>query len=269
MLPFPPAPAADDITLWLAAGGCIVVGALLTLLGYVLGRAFVTLAMAAGGWLIGAFLVAPTFGMNASLVGFVLLAAGAMLGVVLNRIIWALLAAGVAGCAALLAAIGWVGAWGQWPAWQAEAPGLWCWLAALVQWVVASAAAAWSADMVRLSAPAAGAALAPLVVGLIWPRPIQILMTALLGSALMVAGVVLAVLPLRPTIWATAVENWHVPAIIAGVAMLLGLLWQFRAAAASDKRAAGKKKKTDEAAAGKDGAGGKPPSGGPKDKKPK
>jgi len=74
-----------------------------------------------------------------------------------------------------------------------------------------------------------------MIVFLIRPRLGAVFVSALVGAAGAVAGVILMVGRLRPALWASAWTHWHVPAALAGLLALGGIALQYRAAFAADR----------------------------------
>lgn len=239
MWSIPPPPLALDSAQAAAWGaGGLVVGVLLLLWGRKLHRVFLGLGAGAAGASFAGEWATQLSGLDWRLAYAIAAGTAGILGVVMARIVWPVLAgalfAGAAGVtvlacfqpslpADLKAATAPAG--GDLVAWSAAA------------YVCASAAvqAVWRDHMAVLLGAMCPAGLVPLVIGLFRPRLATIFMTALVGSLSMICGPLVAAQRFWPELWASAWANPHVPAIVAGVMLLIGLLFQYRLAIAADR----------------------------------
>lgn len=233
-IPSPPPPALPAEISFPVAGAAFLVGLLLVLWGRKLHRPFLVLVGAGAGFLVAPLLTAQLgMAQHENAVRFVAVFALAILGLVLARVLWALLA-GALGTLAAAAGISYRMASlvlehrpadFQWPA-----QGLEEWASSVCQYF-----AAWIAALVQVLPPmmfvfAAACVAVPLLIVLVWPRLGVIVMTSLVGAGLAVAGVCLAGVQARADLWATLGGHWPVLAAAAGVLMLLGWVVQGRSA---------------------------------------
>jgi len=233
-IPSPPPPALPAEFAYAGAIVACLLGLLLLVWGRKLHRPFLVLVGAGAGFLAAPLLTAR-LGMtqNENAVRFVAVFALAILGLVLARVLWSLLAGALGTLAAVAGICCRMGTLVQErrPAdvqWQAQS---------LDQWAqsVSQYFAAWGGAVIQVLPPMmfvfAGACLAvPLLIVLVWPRLGVIVMTCLVGAVLAVGGACLACVQARPDLWPTLLGNWPILGPAAGALMPVGWVLQGRSA---------------------------------------
>lgn len=241
MLPIPPHPLPAAVPAWayVAAGAGIVVGLALVLAGCKLARVFMVVVGAGAGFFVAAP-VAERIAAPLDVTRGVMVFCLATVALVTSRIAWAALAAAVVAAVVggvLLALFAPAGL----EALCAPAAGT----EDALHWATQRCRDIGSAvesgfrgnTIVWIAGVGVGAAVVFLV-GLLWPRPTQVVMTTLLGVLLLTAGGVLLVAAIRRDAWDGAFRNGGYVLAGAGGLALIGLIaqsWQ----AARGRRAAG------------------------------
>jgi hypothetical protein len=240
----PPSWTLNDATLLAAAGACLVGGAGLLLLGQKASRFFMAVIAGCAGFVAG-WALAGKIEVPFWAAGGVLGATALVLGVVLSRLLWALLAGAICGAAAVIVLL--CRAWTELDLAPtltgAEAPaayalGAW-------EWFYRAAIELWTNHRDTLVLAGGISAFVPLLAGLLLPRAVQILTTSLLGSLACLAGMVVATSKFKPAVWSTLWQYPYAAAGIAGGLMLLGACVQWRMAAADKGKSKGKPKAKD------------------------
>jgi len=232
---------------YLAGGAAVLVGLLLVLWGRKLGRAFMVLAGAGAGFLLAPLLIAR-LNVPENAVRFVAVFALAILALVAARLVWAALA----GALGLL--IGIVGVsfragelvLQNRPAEFAPADTFLAWLDTLGRYL-----GQWGQGLAQVLPPALyvfiGACAAVLfLLVLVWPRMGRVLMTALTGAALAVAGGLLVGGRFNANVWAGAWTAPLVPAGVLGALALAGWIVQGRSEFKQARAAKAKEAEEDE-----------------------
>ncbi|MDY6914661.1 MAG: hypothetical protein SVT52_09440 [Planctomycetota bacterium] len=233
----PPPPECGVALLLGLAAGAVLLGAVGLLAGLKVGRVFA--ALAGGG--LGFLLIgqpARRLGTNALALQTAFGVAIGLLCLVVAKLIWALLAATLAASAAGVAAIGHLlpkVAQGDRPAFQFEGTTFTEWLAALWAFGCDAVTVVWRQNSPTLLMFICPAAMAVLITGLLRLRLATVFMTSLLGAAAIVAGLGLAGISLQPTLWDGLWRRWYIPVGAAAVAMLIGMVHQYRHALAEEK----------------------------------
>ena len=234
----PPSPAELLTQTHLVALGAagIVVGFALVLCGYKLARLVVVLAGAGVGFAIASPL-AERIGARLDVTRGVMVFCLATVSFVTARMIWAAVGAATLACivAAVVVACLAPGTFaGPQDASPADA-GQWAWDYGDHVW--AAMETALSRHGLLLYAGMGVAAGVMLLLGMLWPRHVQIAVTALLGAVLLPASGLLLAAEFKPDLWNLAMAKpWHVPAIFGGRALisLIVQAWQAAGAAKSD-----------------------------------
>lgn len=239
MLGIFPAPPIDHIPAWqvgLAAATAIAVGAACLLWGRILRRPLVMLA--GGGaayWLSGP--LAGQSGMSLPIARACAVLFLAVMGLILARIAWGLLAAGTIGGIACLAILPCCLQYAHPPPGFAFEPA-----ESLPQWLTEAGRCLWGIlqfqwqhqNAALVVAAGAGAGL-PLILFLLRPRLAAIFMSALIGAALAVCGSMAAIGRVSPSVWAGAWRNWYLPLGLMAALLVGGMIFQYRGAIAASR----------------------------------
>ena len=252
MTNIPPPPQlqiASDASAYVLGVGGLVMGTLLMLWGRHVGRAVVMAVLASVGWWIGKN-YAPQFNFDPRLLPLGGTAGGAIVGLVLGRAAWALLAAVVCGACGAAAVLAWF-----WPevniapltGGDYSMPDY-----SILEYAVGMGGLLerafwnlWPSHMQALLVTACVPTAVALLAGLFWPRLVQILMTSLVGALAAVAGLALVLSGVRPDIGDVLWQYWPLPVGLAGVLAMLGAMWQARCTLLDDKKKAQEKAQTD------------------------
>jgi hypothetical protein len=250
----PPPPQLAAATAWAIVGLSLGLGAALLLWGRVLSRSFLAVVGAAAG-IVAADALARHFDLPVVAVGVIAILALAAVGALAARIVWALAGGAVFGAAGLTVLLsrllGGVAATSQ-PAFQAEAAGSpWAWAVECTRYVAAGAGAIWPEHRAAVLWTLCLGGGVPLVTLLLLPRLGKIFMTALLASAGLVGGSLLAVSRVRPTAWPTQWSGYTLCGVVGLVLLVFSLVYQYSSDVA-DRRA--RKAAEDQAAAEAGGA---------------
>lgn len=220
-IPPPPYPVLDLTAAYIAAGVGVVLGAFLLLWGRHLHRALLAAVGAAAGFLLAGPLAAR-IGAEVFTVRIGLVIVAAIVALVSARAIWALLGGAIAvGAATVVLKLRIAPL--DWP----DCPDIVAWLAALR--AAATPDATLGAEHLgRTLLVLCPVAAAVLVAGMVLGRLMRILMTALLGAAMIVAGAGLALVQRKPALWPGDWNGMLVPGFAAAGLLLLGLVAQYR-----------------------------------------
>jgi hypothetical protein len=217
-----------------AVGG-VVLGAVLLLWGRKVHRAVAGLGAAGGGVVLGAPVAHQMTGLDLLVAQVIAGGTLGLVGAVAARIVWAVLAGAIfataAGGAVLLA---YPACWPASPEVPAAGASIYAWAVAASNVVRSALASVWNEHQGMLLLATCPAGLAPLVVALFRPRLAAVFVTTLLGSACMVVGGLIVAGKFSLNLWVSAWANPHVPAIVAAALLVIGLIFQFRAAKAAD-----------------------------------
>ena len=226
-IPVPAMPVLEQPVAYALAAGAVLTGAILLLWGRRVHRVLLALAGAGAGWVLAEPAAKAVNVDNRLLVAAAMIACLAILCAVAARAIWAILAGASCGAAAGAAMVlRLLADQADAPKFQAKSPALSDWLTGLAEFAREAYQAVSAEHSAVVLAVASGAALVPLVIGLIWPRPVNIFMTALLGAVAMTKGLFVIAVKLAPSLWNGKWSDCRVPLGIAGVLMLLGLVCQ-------------------------------------------
>ena len=230
-IPWPPPPPGELTApvAYLAGGAAVLVGLLLVLWGRKLGRGFMVLAGAGAGFLLAPLLIAR-LNLPENAVRFVAVFALAVLGLVGARLLWALLA----GAPGLLVGLAGV-CYRSGELVLQHRPAEFGPSQSFLQWMDSLGAylGQWVREAAQVLPPAlyvfVGACVAvPFLLVLIWPRLGAVLMTALTGAALGVAGGLLLAGRMSAELWHQALAAPLVPAGLLGALALTGWIVQGR-----------------------------------------
>ena len=254
-IPGPPLPQWSDLVAYGVSGACVLVALLILLWGRNLGRALLVVLAAGLGFALSAP-IAERFELQLALVRPIAILAPALGALLLARLIWALMAGALAGivaeCIVFAQMINNIPADKQ-PSFAPTSSTLIAWGQELAVY--------FGRLFLLLATERTGlflAAVTPpialiVVILLARDRLARIIMTALLGSAGVVFGPILAVCQFRPSLWDAIWTHWYVPAAIALVFMIASVVRQYLRALKEEKaiaqRQADAKAKIAEAAA--------------------
>jgi len=251
-IPIPPPLAIDSMVAYVLAGVGVLLGVALLFWGRVLGRTFLMLCGAgAGATLAGP--LATSAGIPPLIVR---IAAAVLVGIICliaAPVIWALLAACSAAAGALWALL-WFYQPMSWPQDQTGQESLASYLATFARVVWDGATDMWGLNPPLVGGTLGVAVAAPLVLGMLWRRLCKIVVTALLGAVLLVAGLVLAVTTHRPDMGASLWSRGQWVALVVGVLVLLGIACQYRRAIVLGREKAQREAQEESEASGADEA---------------
>ncbi len=249
----PPPPAPSSVALTAVAVGCLLVSAALLLWGRSAGRGLLALMVAAVA-AAASQLLTPYFSeTRAWIIGTAGGVTGFFVGLLLARVIWAVILAALVSAAGLVV-VGFMlaGAVAQPPAWgEGELVTLAAWsvhfLGYLSSWVWALLQHNWLAVAAGGGAPLVAAVAA----GVFLPRTVTVLCSCLIGAAGIVSAVAMILWAYSPAL----LEGWgrqiYLPLIVAGALAVGGLYLQGRVELrkAAQARARKKEKKAAESEA--------------------
>jgi len=231
-IPSPPHPQWADLVAVGAAGACLVVGMVALLAGWKIARVLVCgLGVVAGLLLAAYFELDLTFRLVAAVVA-------GLLGLVLDRLVWALLMGAV--CGGVAAGVLLDRAWGAMssegrPVFQAWDAGLGGWFGGVGGFAMDGLAALYGGQAVLLLVVVGPAVVLPVVLGLLRPRLARIVMTSLSAGAAVACGPIIAATQFVPGCWDRVLALWYVPAGLAAMLAVAGLAIQYRSAIRSDR----------------------------------
>ena len=241
MLGIFPAPPIQQIPAWqlgLAAALAVTVGVACLLWGRILHRALLMLAGAGAAYWLSVPLAGHS-GLSLPVVRICAVLLLTAMGLILARIAWGLLGAGILAGLACLAVLPWCLHYAHPPPWSAFGPteSLQQWLAEAGSCLWAMLQLQWQHQRIALIAAAGAAAGLPLILFLLRPRLAAIFMSALLGALLAVGGPAAAIGRASASLWAGAWKNWYVPAGLMAMLFVAGMIFQYRGAIAADRSA--------------------------------
>jgi len=212
----------------------IVVGLALLLWGFKLARIAMVLVGAGVGFAV-AGPMSSRIGARLDVTRGVMVFCLATVGLVTTRIAWSGVAAAIVAAAVAAGVLAWVapGALGG-PEAAAENTGQWA--CQYAQHVWGALAKSLSDYAIPWSLGIGAVAGAVLLVVVVWPRPGQVLMTALIGALTLLGSAMLLALRFRPEMWDNALARpWY---MLGGAAALLaiGLIVQSLQAARAARR---------------------------------
>jgi len=230
MPPPPPLPKLGPQWAWPMALVAAGVGALLIVWGEKYHRA--ALAMVGGG--IGALLgpgLAVQVGISPLAGQIITPMVLAVVAVIFAHIVWAIVATALAlGAAAWALACHFPGTQGR------QAAELGTWGQTVWEYGTSGLGDAWKANGLLVVLVLFPAGAVPLFVGLLKPRLATVVMTAALGAAAMVFGVLLALAQVRASLWSEAMAQYGLPVACAGGLATFGMICQYRRILASRRR---------------------------------
>jgi hypothetical protein len=226
----PPPPQLATVPAWGIVAGCLLLGAALLLWGRVLHRSFLAVVGAVAG-ILAADALAATVGLPVVVVGLIAILVLAAVGAVAARIVWALAGGAVFGAGALTVLLsnmlGHVAATSR-PSFQASAAeSLRAWAVECGRYAAAGVTALWPEHRAAVLWTLCLGGGVPLVTLLLLPRLGKIFMTALLGSAGLVGGGLLAVSRVRTTVWPTRWSEYTLYAVVWVVLLVFSLVYQY------------------------------------------
>ncbi len=236
LIPPPPPSSLSDAWAYGLVGGCLIVGGAMVLWGRQLHRAILCLVGVAVGLALAGPL-AQRMGWNLMIVRLAAMVCLVLAGLILARLIWALLLAGLISglaCWGLLARV-----WGQitpenQPTFHAAENTFACWIAGLGPFCHGVLMALWRWNMPWTIGLLLPSMFLPLALGLLWPRLTRIVMTALLGAAGVVTAVAMAMGQWRPELWESLWRWWMLPVGLILAGAVAGIVIQYRKALAAD-----------------------------------
>jgi len=233
-IPGPPSPQWSGPVTCGVAGGCLLLGLAMLLWGRTYARAVVCIAGIAGGLAL-AGPVAQRFDLHPTLVRVVGMVTLGLVGLVLARLTWALLAGALFGLAAECILLGRMSA-DQRPAFEAWWDGsLAGWAGGLLKFSMDAFVALWNDSQVVVLVAVGCAFVLPVIVALLRDRLARVFMTSLLGAAAAVLGPIFAAAGLGEALWSGIWRRWYVPAAVAAALMMFGLIHQYRGAMRADR----------------------------------
>jgi hypothetical protein len=229
-IPPPPPPQIAGPIAWAVVVVAAVLGGAMLLWGRVLHRSVLAVAGAVAG-ILAAEALAQQFHMPVVAMGVVAILVLATVGAVAARIVWALAGGavfGAAGVTILLSQMLTRLAAASQPAFQAEsAEGLRAWAVEAARYVSTGVEALWPEHRAAVLWTLCLAGGVPLVTLLLAPRIGKIFMTALLGSAGLVGGLLLAVRLVRDDLWPTRWSGYLLCAVAGLVLLVFSLVYQY------------------------------------------
>jgi len=252
-IPGPPPPQWYAPVAYGAAGGCLLVGLAILLWGRTYARALMCIAGIAGGLALAAP-VSRWLEVHPTVVRVIGMVTLGLVGLVLARLIWALLAGALFGFAAECILLGRMSP-DQRPTFEAWSGGsLAGWAGGLGEFSLDTFVALWNDSEVMVLVVVGCAFVVPLILALLRDRLARIFMTSLLGAAAAVLGPILAAAQLSESLWGGIWTHWYVPAAVAAALMVFGFIHQYRGAMRADRS------RDDREAEPPDTAGAEPPS---------
>ena len=223
----PPAPDLGAQWAWPLALVAAALGVLLLIWGEKYHRAALALVGAGAGVLLGPE-IASWVGMGPLAGQIAAPLVLAVLAVIGAHYVWAIVAAALA-----LGGGGWAlachFAQTQPPqATTAPAAGLDSWARAAWAHAMSGMSDAWQGDALVVVLVLFPAGAVPLIVGLFKPRLATVAMTALLGAAGVVFGVLLASAQITASCWSAAMAQWTILALAVAALTTLGVICQYR-----------------------------------------
>lgn len=216
-----------DVTAYVIAATCLVVGILLVVWGRLLGRGLLCLAGAAAGLAVGSAL-ARHFGWHPTTPRMVSVMVLGLTGLALARLIWALLAGSIAAVAAGIILLGRLPAQDV-PAFDRSSETLAGWVNAALHLLTDGVSALWVWNPAVTAGVLGLAACLPLVAMLVFGRGGRILMTSVVGAAAVMAGPIIAASRLQAGVIAWIIQNWWLLPAVFGPLAAFGMVVQYRA----------------------------------------
>ncbi len=230
-IPAPPMPQWSDALAFGLAGGGLMVGAVILLWGRLVGRAFLC-----GIAVVAAILISTPLSQELAFdllwVRLILAVGLALLTLLMSRLIWAVLAAGLFGLLAECALLGrWIDAIpsAQRPKFLAAGESIVDWAEGVAYFFADGLGAIWQLHTIETLMVIGIAAGVPLLTCLFCRRLAKIFITCLLGGLAVAGSLILAVSQLRPTLWPSLRIHWGVLGCMAATAITIGLVHQYRA----------------------------------------
>ena len=235
----PPSPAPMCTQVQLVGFGVIgiVVGLALLLWGHKLARVLIVLVGAGVGFAI-AGAMSRRIGARLDVTRGVMVFCLATVGLVTSRIAWSVGAAAIAAAVVAVAVLACVDAGALGGPNDAAVGNTGQWACEYGQHVWAALAKSLSDYAIPWSLGIGAASGAVLLVVLVWPRPGQIILTALIGALALLGGAMLLALRFRPEMWLRAFEKpWYALSGVAAL-LLIGLIVQSLQAVRAARRKA-------------------------------
>jgi len=233
----PPMPGFTPMFACGLSAALVAVGAALILWGRHLHRAALAAVGIASGLGVG-WMVADRFPLGLTATRLVSAAALGLMGLMLARLAWAILAGAVfataAGIAILHMSMNNI-AQEQMPVFQEGASTLVQWTRSALRFFTEGLTVLWNWNPTLVGATVGLAGIVPLAALLVRARLGRIVMTSMVGGAASVAGAILSAVQVSPSLWQWAWQYWQCPVAAIGLLTTAGVTVQYRAAIQADR----------------------------------